>query len=568
MSGGSPFQTFYLMFKSNAKDAKKDVTDLDKSIAEMAAKGKNRTADETKQLNELRKQRREASSDLKDQQKVAEETGSAFTNMAEAAMKAAAAYISFQAFKSGIVNAQEFNRTLTIQTKLWGQNANEINAYGSAVKSAGGDIQGFFGWYDKIRQQNAAQGRGTLPLGQLMGHIRNQVKGLPPEAAQMIFQQYGLGDAGAQSLLSGSDEDYAKAIAAAVELTNNTNAGSKASQEFGRSWDNLGKGLEKFWTTVNTVILPPLSALIDGITTLFNSLANNKAGATMFFLAMAASATAFTAAIPAILAGFTAISAGALAAAVPLAIFLAKFAAIAAIAAAIPGGAYGAGEGIGHWINRRLGRGDSNGILPGKEGYQGGGSAGSGSAMDYLMTKHGLSAHHAAAVVANLNSESSGDTSAIGDGGKARGAFQWHPDRQRNIRNGTGIDVTAGGSLYSHLDAMMWEMKSRGQMDNFLNTKSAYDAGYYFSHDYEVANGKYGRVAEAMTRGRAAMDIAATTPFASMSPSGGGSQSVSIGKIDVNTQATDAAGIARDLKGALQKEISNVYSQNNDALAY
>lgn len=530
MSGGSPFQTFYLMFKSNAKEAQKDMKDTQK------------VSDET--TKKIKKTKEEST-----------ELGKAFTSAVEDATRALAAYVSFQAFRGGIINAQEFNRTLTVQTKLWNQNANEINAYGSAVKAAGGDMQGFFGWYDRLRQQNASLGRSTLPLGQLINHIRGQVRGLSPEAAQQVFQQYGLGDAGAQTLLRSSDAEFEKSISSAQSLANNTEAGSKAAIEFGTAWDNLTTSLTKFWTTVNTVILPPLSFMIEKLGDLFNVLADNKAAATAFFVGLAAAATAFTAAIPAIVAGFGTISSAALAAAAPLAAFLAPFLAIVAGASLLINGASAGGEAIGNWINSKRSVG-SKGI-------------GSGSAMNYLMSKYGLDAAHAAGIVANLNAESGGNPNAIGDNGRARGLFQWHPDRRENILAGTGIDV-ANASVNQQLDAAMWELKDRGQYNSFLSQKGAAAAGAYFSQNFE---GPAGGVAEALSRGRAAMDIASTTPFASQgggvgSLGGGVGGGVNIGKIEVHTQATDAAGIARDFHGELQRQIGGLYSQNNDAVAY
>lgn len=544
MSGGSPFQTFFLMFKSNSKEAKKDMEDLGKTSENVEKKIK-KTKEETSEL------------------------GKAFTDAVENGMRALAAYASFNAFKSGIVNAQEFNRALTIQTKLWGQSANEIAGYGNAVKAVGGDIQGLMGWYDKARQGAVAAGKKPLSIGQTMEKIREQVRGLGTEAAQQIFGRLGIADAGMQSLLLLSDEEYSKAIEQGKELAANTEAGATASQKFGTSWDNLTGSLTKFWTTVNTVILPPLAALLDGLTALFNNIANNKVGATAFFVGMAAAALAFTASIPAIVAGFGSISTAALAAMPAMAAFLGQFAAIAAVSYGVVEGASAAGAGLGHWINRLRGKGDKNGVLPGHPGYLGGAGAGtatsgagSGSAMDYLMQKHGLNSSQAAAIVANMNAESSGNINAVGDGGLARGLFQWHPDRRAKILAGTGIDV-ANAPMNSQLDAMMWELGQRGQLDKFKAQQSPDAAAAYFADKFEVHGGG---LAETMKRGRMAMDIAGSTPFASQGNSS--SSSISIGKIDVNTQATDAAGIARDLHTALESQINGVYAQQNDAVAY
>ena len=55
-------------------------------------------------------------------------------------------------------------------------------------------------------------------------------------------------------------------------------------------------------------------------------------------------------------------------------------------------------------------------------------------AMEFFQSK-GLSVHAAAGIVGNLIHESSGlNTTIKGDGGKAFGIAQWHPDRQKGLK--------------------------------------------------------------------------------------------------------------------------------------
>ncbi len=520
--GGNPFQTFYLMFKSNAKDAEKDMKNLQK------------TSDET--TKSIKKSKEESV-----------ELGKSFTDAVETGARALAAYVSFSAIKSGLVDAERFNRTLTTQADLWGKNANEIAAWGAAAKAAGGSEQGFIGWYQGILQGNAAVGRNTLAPGQLLDHIRNQVKGLSPEAAQRIFGLYGLSDPGIQKRLRGSDEDYSKFSADAAELTNNMKASGAATQEFGQSWDRLETALRKFWLTVETVILPPLAHLIDGFTKFFNMIANDKESSVAFFVAMTAATTVLSAALGGLALGFLRVGSAALSAIPAVAAFFAPFLALGIGVAA----GYIGGKAIGNWaIN--------------KGGNNAAGRIDSSSAMNYLTSKYGLSSAQAAGIVANMQAESGGRAGAIGDGGSARGLFQWHPDRQAKILAGTGIDVTKA-NWTQQLDAAVWELKTRPEYAAFSAAKTPFDAASIFSQRFEAPAGG---LAEAMSRGQSAMQIAGSTPFASQGSLGGNSSNVNVGQITVHTQATDAPGVAAAIGSELQRHITNIFSQNADAVQY
>ena len=101
-----------------------------------------------------------------------------------------------------------------------------------------------------------------------------------------------------------------------------------------------------------------------------------------------------------------------------------------------------------------LGRGDQNGVINPSS------KSNAKDAMDFYMSQ-GYTRAQAAGIVANEQRESGGDPAARGDGGRASGLYQWHPDRVKAIKDATGIDVTTA-SAEDQRRAAIWEMKQSG----------------------------------------------------------------------------------------------------------
>lgn len=118
-------------------------------------------------------------------------------------------------------------------------------------------------------------------------------------------------------------------------------------------------------------------------------------------------------------------------------------------------------------------------------------SAGKGSdaaraAHHYLQDRHGLSAEAAAGIVGNLMQESGINTHAVGDGGKARGLAQWHPDRWAGVVNAAR---KAGADPYDtnfQLDYILSEPgESARMLKRVQGAKTAREAAYAFAQSYE-----------------------------------------------------------------------------------
>lgn len=111
------------------------------------------------------------------------------------------------------------------------------------------------------------------------------------------------------------------------------------------------------------------------------------------------------------------------------------------------------------------------------------------TAFDFFRSK-GLSAEAASGILANMDAESSFNPRARGDGGKAHGMFQHHPDRRAAILRGTGIDMSTA-SPEKQLEGTWWEMNhgdaGAQRARKILQTPgiSARDAGAAFVKHFE-----------------------------------------------------------------------------------
>jgi hypothetical protein len=77
-----------------------------------------------------------------------------------------------------------------------------------------------------------------------------------------------------------------------------------------------------------------------------------------------------------------------------------------------------------------------------------------------FYSSRGYQPHQAAALAANAQAESGGVTTIKGDGGKAVGIFQWHPDRQANLfgfAKSQGLDPYAENTQLAFKD---WEFNN------------------------------------------------------------------------------------------------------------
>ncbi|KVR27836.1 hypothetical protein WK15_11785 [Burkholderia ubonensis] len=216
-------------------------------------------------------------------------------------------------------------------------------------------------------------------------------------------------------------------------------------------------------------------------------------------------------------------------------------------------------------------------------------AANSGSLEDrqrYLagrMKEAGYSDVAIAGTIGSLMQESKLDPTAVNKSSGAAGIAQWLGPRARQFEKQFGHSL-AQSTFGEQVDFMLWELKNtEKQADQRLRlARSPEFAAEVHSREYERPGAAEANIARRQQYAREvfgalgqanAAQIAQQTAAAA-APAGGNSTSTTTntnemhvnGPITVQTQATDAAGIARDLGGALRR-YSFVVPQANTGLS-
>ena len=178
-------------------------------------------------------------------------------------------------------------------------------------------------------------------------------------------------------------------------------------------------------------------------------------------------------------------------------------------------------------------------------------------AMAYFQSQ-GWTKEQAAGITANLSAESGFDHQAVGDNGKAYGIGQWHPDRQANFKKWAGKDIL-NSSLDEQLAFVNHELRTSEKKagDALKRAGAAADAGSIVSRQYERP-GKEEAIKATEAARRAALadaiSIGGGARMAVGSPAASNSKTdVNIGQLTVQTQATDANGIAKDIGASVER---------------
>lgn len=177
----------------------------------------------------------------------------------------------------------------------------------------------------------------------------------------------------------------------------------------------------------------------------------------------------------------------------------------------------------------------------------------------------GYSPEQVAGLLANEQRESNFDPRAVGDNGAARGIFQWHPDRRAAILSATGIDISNAGHL-DQLKAAQYEL-GQGIGDSLKSTRSPGEAAALFSNKFErPANAQQEAALRASSAeeffssikgAQGVLSAADQSPLNTAGANVNKTTSVTIGHITVQTQATDANGIANGIANALNTHLTD-----------
>lgn len=180
----------------------------------------------------------------------------------------------------------------------------------------------------------------------------------------------------------------------------------------------------------------------------------------------------------------------------------------------------------------------------------------------------GWSRAQAVGLAANFRAESNFRPDAVGDGGRAYGIGQWHPDRQAAFRQQFGKDIR-GSSLQEQLAFADFELRrgaERAAGAKLMRETTAAGAADVVSRYYERPADRMGEAAkraaladrmyrlspQGLPSPDAVRASAAGGGRGFINPDGATSTEIRIGEINVVTQATDAQGIAGSIGPAIR----------------
>ncbi len=515
----SILNTFWLLYKSNSDDVIKGNKAVEKSTKETARALKN-TDEEANKL------------------------GQSFVKMVENAAGAAGAYVGFAALKNGILQSAEYNKNLTLTGKLLNVNAQQMDTFARAAQSAGGSVAGAMSDIQNIAQSYVSVGLPVPDMQRRADYYRNLMRGMTPGQKRITLQNAGYNDPGLQSVLMSSDSEYAASMTASKSTLSPSQ--SSAALNFQKNKTKVEKAATGAFSTLTEAMDPAITWAADKLTQLLNwAGASKKNSLVAGGLGVGATATGGWGIVRLARMLFGGASVAGTAAAAGIA------------GAGAAGYAWGGNnaDSILQFIDKIKDRWNNwtpkSGSLT--ESLKKGGDLG-------FWTGRGYSPAQAAAIMANVQAESGGDPAAVGDGGKARGLFQWHPDRRAAILKGTGIDVTTAG-YQAQLQAAAWEMQNGrpGFDDKYFRTLNdpAAAAGY-FSDKFESPADRVGQM---MRRGKSALAIASQFPASSK-----GDVAVNIENLTIHTQATNATEIAENLSNELYSQLSIVQANHDDGI--
>lgn len=187
--------------------------------------------------------------------------------------------------------------------------------------------------------------------------------------------------------------------------------------------------------------------------------------------------------------------------------------------------------------------------------------------MKFFMDK-GWTREQAAGITANLMKESGMRPGAVGDGGKAYGIAQWHPDRQRDFERWAGKSIR-DATVQEQMEFVHYEMtqgKEKSAGDKLKGATSARESGAIVSKYYERPKATEPEMAErgSMAEGISRTPLPEAKPDSSAGPGRG--SAVSFAPLDVTVRHVDTWGRevrpAENLQTRVNAPNPNTYRDN------
>jgi len=492
--------------KQKAIDGLKEIDKQEDQLSEKKTKRTKKNSSEEKNANQdQEKNSKERKKRNKDEEKSIE-------SMTDSVIKFGAALVTVGAAKDFIVNMVQSNAQLGRTSKLLGISSTELDAWGAAAKTTGGDAKSFQNAIQNIQSglakfqigqggqdivQTLAQlgvqaNKGKvnlLDLGDALKKIRESQGEL---AAKSFAERLGFDESG-YFLLTKNRDELEKLVSEMEKLSGASEKNSEGAQRLEASWAKFTQSISGSSNSLFVSLIPALEKVLELVSTLY------------------------------------------------------KYAAFAFKKNPIVklwGKVFSSEEKDTTQQNKsgKIGNQSSNETV----------SDGDPKSMIGYFKSKGWTEEQSRGIVANIMRESAGKSDAVGDNGKAYGLGQWHPDRQENFKKLFGKDIRQSNSE-EQMAFFDYELRNTEKKagDALQKTSSSGEAAKVVSLMHERPANSY---IEASRRA----DIANNLPYgepqqSQTSQPAPATVQTNIQTINVTTQAKDAYGVADGMRDALAK---------------
>ena len=491
--------------KEKALDGLKKVDSEQEKLNQKSTK-RTKSDDAEKKKAEVEDKKRSESS-----LKRGKEEQESFSKITESIVKFGAVMATVGMVKEFITSQVQTNAQLGRTSQLLNRSSKELNAWGAAAKTTGGDSAEFIGAIQNMQEglAKAQVGLGgeeivktfsrigyqakngkvdLLELGDALKKVRNAQGEL---IAKSMAQTLGFDEKG-YLLLTKNREELEKLVETMGHFGNQTPEVISSADKITTAWGKMTQALSGQSTKLFDNIAPEIERTIHGATKLIGLLSGDK---DLHFRS--------TKEIWAKMHGENSSS--------------------------------HSNEGTDKKINN--------------------GGSDSKSMIDFFKSK-GWSENQSKGIVANIIRESSGNPMAEGDPDKngnnqAYGLGQWHPDRQNNFKSVFGKDIRQS-TAQEQMEFYNWELKNteKAAGDALKQTTGAGESASVVSRMFERPANAY---QEANNRANLANNFPMTDNNSQGNQSNGATVETNINTINVVTQAKDAYGMADGMRDALSK---------------
>ena len=220
---------------------------------------KGDATDLKKQMQEGKKDTDKLEESLKKTESASQKVGSSFIDMANSLTRLIVAGVSVGAIAAGIKEASDYAYQLDLASKSLNVNAEQLDAWGNAVRHTGGSVQGFESSLQSLSQHLGVTGNTALKL---LPQLADALHRMGTFRGMQYGKMIGL-DTPTILLLQQGRREVEAVIARQKELGTVTKQDREISEKFNVALQDTGHAMRSVFLAVGQTVLPILTKLLD-----------------------------------------------------------------------------------------------------------------------------------------------------------------------------------------------------------------------------------------------------------------------------------------------------------------